>query len=1206
MNSVSFSALLEEFREARGLSKKQLAQNSNLTPGYISLLTRGERTAPTVKAVMALADALELDDEQRLHFLKVAGYASLFSSATSDLLSNPLISHSHNAGRINDPLAVQRSSIPRQQAFYGREKELEQLRDIILGKPPVCCLAILGIGGVGKTSLTIELAKQIEDEFEYVRWYSFQTPSKETFSNIMTECMRHFSEEPAKGVESDAHSKLESFITCLEKHRCLLILDNFESLLKSGSLVGEYADAYKEYDKLLNLVCSHPHSSCVILTSREKPAEIARLEGPVVKSWLLSGVKDEDARKILRDKGLIVENDAWKRLVQLYSGNPFALQLVSSPIRDVFGGNVEAFLNSLEEKQEQEKIVVSVVHDLLTQQFQRLSAIEQEVLYWLAIEREPVHIQKLREDILQIAARPDLLNVIESLLRRSLIERRNVTKFGLQPLVMDFLTNQLVQSVYDEIDKQRIVLLESHALIKAEAEDYIRREQMRSILEPLKENLLANFNQQEIESKLQNLLISLRKEVPQKPGYTAGNILNLLLYLDYDLHGYDFSSLTVRQAYLREKGLPEVNFAHANLASSVFTDTFGSVLSVALSPDGKFLAAGTANAEVRIWQMEKRTLLHTCKGHSDWVRSVAFSPDGKILASGSHDRTIRLWNVDTGQCIGQFTEHENRVRSVAFSPDDENLLLASSSDDRTIRIWDIQTLTCLHVLPGHRNKVNAIAFNPDDHTLVSVSHDETIRVWDVDKGYRMQELHGQGGWIWSVAFSSDGNTFASGNEDGTISLWKMKADADHGYYCYQTLTDGHKARVNTLVFSPQRDILVSGSDDETLRIWNLSTGHSQPLTGHTNWVRSIAVSYDGSILVSGGDDETVRIWDTNQNQCLYTLQGYSGWVYSVAFNSSTSPLLVSGGEDMRVRIWDASTGDRLQSLHGHTHRVRAVTISPDNSKIASASDDQTVRVWEVDTGILLSLLRGHKQRVRSVAFSPDNSKIASASDDETVRIWEVETGMWIATLHAHSSRVYSVAWSRDSNFLVSGSEDEKIYLWDAHTYTLLKVFSGHKERVYSVNFSPDSAFLVSGGSDRIVRLWEISTATCIHEMTGHTSRICSVAYSPDGQTLASASDDRTVRLWSATTGELLRIIEAHNGRVSSVAFFDNKLLATSSYDGTIRLWNPQTGEQLKILRSERPYEHVNITDVRGLTAAQKAMLKILGAEEESKYERRTL
>ena len=1183
--NTSFHDVLEAFRQAKDISKKQLAEIAELTPGYVSLLTRGVRTSPSLQTVATLAKALGLNEEERVQLFAAAGHAALFSAP-------------NNESRPDE----RRSGVPQQQVFYGRTKELEQLQEYILGKPPVRCLAILGISGIGKTSLTIKLVEGIMSEFEYLHWYSFQTPSEQTFSNILVDCLRYFSEEPAEYAEYDIERKLDAFLHCLEKHRCLLILDNIESLLKSGSLVGEYAEGYSEYEKLLNRICSYPHRSCFIVTSREKPKEIALQESKYVKSWLLTGMKEEDGRMILRDKELMVEDDASGKLIQLYSGIPMALQLVSASIRDIFGGDIAAFLSSLEENQEQKDgAVASVIYDLLDQQFQRLSEIEQEVMYWLAIEREAVTIATLKEDILYIAAKPELLTVLESLLRRSLIERKDLSKFGLQPLVMDYVSNRFVQTVYEEIVNQQPVLLESHALMKAETEDYIRREQMRSILALLKEKLQATFNQEQMEQTFQEMLATLRKEVPQKSGYTAGNILNLVIYFKYDIQKYDFSYLMLRQAYLREKGIPGANFAHANLASAVFADTFGSVLSVALSPDNKLLAAGTANGEVRIWLMEKRRLLYTCKGHTDWVRTVAFSPDGKIVASGSHDRTIRLWNVETGQGIGLFAGHKSRVRSVVFSPGEENLLLASSSDDKTIRIWDVQTHQCLKELHGHRDKVNAVAFSPSGHMLVSVSHDETIRLWSVEGWYLLRELHGQHGWIWSATFNFSGTMLACGNEDGTVSLWNMQ---EQNYYCLNVLNGGHSARVNSVVFSPQPNILFSGSDDKTVQQWDMSENRSHPFRGHDNWVRSVAVSHDGSTIVSGGDDETVRIWDVHKGECLYTLQGYSGWVNAVAF-SHASPLLVSGGEDMRVRLWDIHNGERITSLHGHTHRVRAIAVSPDNSKIASASDDETIRIWDAETWLSLLQLRGHQHRVRSVAFSPDSSRIASASDDETVRIWEASTGMCLTTIPAHTSRVYSVAWSRDGNLIASCSEDETIHLWDAETYELVRVLSGHKGRIYAVRFSPDSTFLISGGEDAVVRLWEVATGNCLYEMKGHRGRICSLAYASDGQVFASASDDRTVCLWNANTGGRLRSIEAHSGRVCSVAFFKNTLLSTASYDGTIKLWNPQTGQQLRVLRSERPYEGVNITDIRGLTVAQKAMLKILGAVD-SKNERSLL
>ena len=111
------------------------------------------------------------------------------------------------------------------------------------------------------------------------------------------------------------------------------------------------------------------------------------------------------------------------------------------------------------------------------------------------------------------------------------------------------------------------------------------------------------------------------------------------------------------------------------------------------------------------------------------------------------------------------------------------------------------------------------------------------------------------------------------------------------------------------------------------------------------------------------------------------------------------------------------------------------------------------------------------------------------------------------------------------------------------------------------------------------------------------------AFSPNGQTLASGSDDHTVRLWDVTSGQCLKILQGHTNGVWSVAFSpDGQTLASGSQDETIKLWDVQTGECCKILRSERLYEGMNITGVTGLTEAQKATLKALGAVEFDSFE----
>jgi predicted NACHT family NTPase len=378
----------------------------------------------------------------------------------------------------------------------------------------------------------------------------------------------------------------------------------------------------------------------------------------------------------------------------------------------------------------------------------------------------------LQEDIVHPMARGALLEALKSLRQRSMIESSGAAGFTLQSVIMEYVTDRLIEQMTEEIDTETIWLFGSHALIKTQVKDYVRESQVRLILTPVTQRLLPNLGKEGLEKRLKSILRMLREADPQKPNYAAGNTLNLLVQLGCDLHGYDFSHLVVWQAYLRGVTLPEVNFSYADLATSIFTDTFGSILSVAFSPNGERLVAGTANGEIRLWQVPSGMPLLTFKGHTDWVRSVAFSLDGKVVASGSQDQTVLLWDVSTGQCLKTLQGHTHWIRSVAFSPDRKTL--ASGSEDQTVRLWDISMEQCLKVLQGHTNRVNSVAFSSDRKTVASGSDDRTVRLWDINTGQCLNILQGHTNRVWSVTFSPDEKTVASGSEDGTIKLWDIQ------------------------------------------------------------------------------------------------------------------------------------------------------------------------------------------------------------------------------------------------------------------------------------------------------------------------------------------------------------------------------------------------------------------------------------------------
>ena len=590
-----------------------------------------------------------------------------------------------------------------------------------------------------------------------------------------------------------------------------------------------------------------------------------------------------------------------------------------------------------------------------------------------------------------------------------------------------------------------------------------------------------------------------------------------------------------------------------DLATHHFKETPITVLK--WSDDGKFLAAGGADAVIRIVANDGK-VRHELHGHTQLIRQIVWHPDLTQIASCGDDGSLCIWSVETGEQLAS-QEMEGRLLDLTWQEERIIAILlegAGSNRKAFSLIWDPVTAAIIEKIDLHTRLLESAVLHPNGHLVAVDEYERSLTIRDTANGDEIVAI-GQSETkvdhaVWlkgdSQLLYADQSKFeiSSWNpQDAPIEPISVPNKAIGGIAVHQKL--GYIAFV-----SGDKEVMIHSMDDESPR--------AHVLRGHLSPIGAIAFHPKNSLIATGSSDGQLKIWNAKSESDNRVGSAVIRWSPDgLQYVSRLSEQLIIGNRDDEKHV----------RLDGHRDAIFDVCWSPDATKVASMCYQGEIRVWDVKQQrtirtIRTSISRSGMRWPRLMTWSPDSQRLAFGHTDQVIRIIDVSDGSVLHEINASCERLNALSWNTAEPFIAAGSSDGHLRWWNTDSGILeneLNIGDG----VVDVNWSPNGTDLVFACSAGVV-VMNIHDRKNWRLLRGHTTYVHTVDWSPDGTRLASGDQNGSVRIWDPKTGQQTIALEYLNGAVCDVAWDPfSKRLAAVTFGGfkTVQFWDSTRNEE---------------------------------------------